>query len=225
MPFIQRYTRAKKRTHRRRNNRARGISRKSSSIVRSAATRIQKRVRGKQTRKKTDSLKLTKRNLEITKRNLEITKRNVEIDNDCAICLAEVQSTDPITSLPCGHRFHTECIQRSLRAGIATCPLCRSVIPNNDYAHLANPTMTYEEALVARNRAQEERRLARQAYNNAVTRTNEYERSNRNRSRRLRGLNSPTYVRLLQAEETADAEVRHAQANIDRYMNTIRQLS
>jgi hypothetical protein len=136
-----------------------------------------------------------------------------------------VQSNDPITYLPCGHRFHTKCIQRSLRAGIATCPLCRSVIPNNDYAHLANPTMTYEEALDARNRAQEERRLARQAYNNAVTRTNEYERSNRNRNRRLRGVNSPTYVRLLQAEETADAEVRHAQANIERYMNTIRQLS
>ena len=221
MPFIQRHTRAKIRMHRRRNNRARGISRKSSSIVRSAATRIQKRVRGKQTRKKTSALMRDK----IDKRNLEIANRNLEIDKECAICLAEVQSTDPITSLPCGHRFHTECIMRSLQSGIAGCPLCRSVIPNNDYAHLANPTMTYEEALLARNRAQEERRLARQAYTNAVARTNEYERSNRNRSRRLRGLNSPTYVRLLQAEETADAEVRHAQANIDRYMNTIRQLS
>lgn len=190
--------------------------RRSFSIVRSAATRIQKRVRGKQTRKKTNALK-------ITKRNLEIYERNSEIDNECAICLAEVQSTDPITSLPCGHRFHTECLQRSLEAGIAVCPLCRSVIPDNDYAHLANPTMTYEEALVARNRAQEERRLATQAYSNAVARTSEYERSNRNR--RLRGLNSPSYVRLLQAEETADAEVRYTQANIDRYMDTIRQLS
>ena len=185
--------------------------RRSSSIVRSAATRIQKRVRGKQTRKKTNALKLDKRNLEIA--------------NECAICLAEVQSTDPITSLPCGHRFHTECIMRSLQAGIAVCPLCRSVIPNNDYAHLANPIMTYEEALLARNRAQEERRLATQAYSNAVARTTAYERSNRNRSRRLRGVNSPTYVRLLQDEETADAEVRYTQANIDRYMDTIRRLS
>jgi len=157
------------------------------------------------------------------KRNLEIANRNLEIDNECAICLAEVKSDDPITSLPCGHRFHTECIQRSLQAGIAGCPLCRSVIPNNDYAHLANPTMTYEEALIARNRAQEERRLATQAYTNAVARTTEYERSNRNR--RLRGLNSPTYVRLLQAEVTADQEVRYTQANIDRYMDTIRRLS
>lgn len=193
--------------------------RRSSSIVRSAATRIQKRVRGKQTRKKTSALMRDKRD----KRNLEIANRNLEIDNECAICLAEVKSDDPITSLPCGHRFHTECIQRSLQAGIAGCPLCRSVIPNNDYAHLANPTMTYEEALIARNRAQEERRLATQAYTNAVARTTEYERSNRNR--RLRGLNSPTYVRLLQAEVTADQEVRYTQANIDRYMDTIRRLS
>ena len=197
------------------------LTRKSVSRKRSAATRIQKQVRGKQTRKKTSALIRDK----IDKRNLEIANRNLEIDKECAICLAEVQSTDPITSLPCGHRFHTECIMRSLQAGIAVCPLCRSVIPNNDYAHLANPTMTYEEALLARNRAQEERRLATQAYSNAVARTSEYERSNRNRSRRLRGVNSPTYVRLLQAEETADAAVRYTQANIDRYMDTIRQLS
>jgi hypothetical protein len=195
--------------------------RRSASTVRSAATRIQKRVRGKQTRKKTSALMRDKRD----KRNLEIANRNLEIDNECAICLAEVQLDDPITSLPCGHRFHSACIMRSLQAGIAVCPLCRSVIPNNDYAHLANPTMTYEEALSARNRAQEERRLATRAYTNAVARTSEYERSNRNRNRRLRGVNSPTYVRLLQAEETADAEVRYTQANIDRYMDTIRRLS
>ena len=193
--------------------------RRSSSVVRSAATRIQKRVRGKQTRKKTSALMRDK----IDKRNLEIANRNLEIDKECAICLAEVQLNDPITSLPCGHRFHTECMMRTLQAGIAVCPLCRSVIPNNDYAHLANPTMTYEEALLARNRAQEERRLARQAYSNAVARTSEYERSNRNR--RLRGLNSPTYVRLLQIEEDAGEKLAQARANVDRYMNTIRQLS
>jgi hypothetical protein len=193
--------------------------RRSASTVRSAATRIQKRVRGKQTRKKTSALMRDKRN----KRNLEIANRNLEITNECAICLAEVLPNDPITSLDCGHRFHTECIMRSMQSGIATCPLCRSIIPNNDYAHLANPTMTYEEALIARNRALEERRLATQAYNNARLRTSDYESSNRIRT--LLGLNSPTYVRLLQAEEAADAEVRQVRANIDRYMDTIRRLS
>jgi hypothetical protein len=193
--------------------------RRSSSIIRSAATRIQKRVRGKQTRKKTSALMRDKRD----KRNLEIANRNLEITNECAICLAEVLPNDPITSLPCGHRFHSECIMRSMQSGIATCPLCRNIIPNNDYAHLANPTMTYEDALIARNRALEERRLATQAYNNARLRTSDYESSNRIRT--LLGLNSPTYVRLLQAEEAADAEVRQVRANLDRYMDTIRRLS
>jgi hypothetical protein len=82
--------------------------------------------------------------------------------------------------------------------------------------------MTYEEALVARSRAQEESRLATQIYSNAAARTREYESSNR--SRRLRGVNSPTYVKLLQAEQTADEQVRQPQANVDRYTDTIRQL-
>ena len=183
--------------------------RRSSSIVRSAATKIQKRVRGKQTRKKTKDLK--------------IAKRNLEISNECAICLDKVLATDAITSLKCGHRFHSDCMQRSLRSGHANCPLCRRVIPNNEYAHLANPNMTYEEALVARSRALEERRLATQAYNNTLTMTSDYERSNR--IRRLLGINSPTYNNLLQTQETAGEELRRTRERVARSVDTIRRLS
>ena len=183
--------------------------RRSSSIVRSAATKIQKRVRGKQTRKKTKALKIAKRNLEIT--------------NECAICIDKVLATDAITSLECGHRFHSDCLQRSLRSGHAKCPLCRTVIPNNEYAHLANPNMTYEEALVARSRALEERRLATQAYNNTLTMTSDYERSNR--IRRLLGINSPTYNNLLQTQENAGEELRRTRERVARSGDTIRRLS
>lgn len=183
--------------------------RRSSSIVRSAATKIQKRVRGKQTRKKTKALK--------------IAKRNLEISNECAICLDKVVATDAITSLKCGDRFHSDCIQRSLRSGIATCPLCRTVIVNNAYAHLANPNMTYEEALLARNRAQEERRLATQAYNNTSSMISDYERSNR--IRRLLGINSPTYNNLLQTQENAGEELRRTRERVARSVDTIRRLS
>ena len=183
--------------------------RRSSSIVRSAATRIQKRVRGKQTRKKTNALK--------------ITKRNLEIDNECAICIDKVLATDAITSLECGHRFHSDCLHRSLRSGHANCAVCRTVIPNNEYAHLANPTMNYDEALVARNQALQERRLATQAYSNAVARTSEYERSNR--IRRLLGINSPTYINLLRNEEDAGEELRRARERVTNSMNAIRRLS
>ena len=183
--------------------------RRSSSIVRSAATKIQKRVRGKQTRKKTKALK--------------IAKRNLEISNECAICIEKVLATDAITSLECGHRFHSECLQRSLRSGHANCPLCRTVIPNNEYAHLANPNMTYEEALVARSRALEERRLATQALTNAAMHTTNYERSNM--IRRLLGINSPTYNNLLQTQENAGEELRRTRERVTNSMNTIRRLS
>lgn len=53
------------------------------------------------------------------------------------------------------------------------------VTPHNPYAYLAPPNMTYEEALVARSQALEERQLATEALNNAVLRTTNYEQSNR----------------------------------------------
>jgi hypothetical protein len=84
--------------------------------------------------------------------------------------------------------------------------------------------MTYEEALVARSRAQEEHRLATQIYSNAKARAKEYELSSRSQRLRGRGVNSSTYIRLLQAEDTADADVIRTQANVDRYTDTIRQL-
>ena len=183
--------------------------RRSSSIVRSAATKIQKRVRGKQTRKKTKALK--------------IAKRNLEIDNECAICIDKVLASDAIESLECGHRFHSDCLQRSLRSGIANCPICRTAVPNNAYAHLANPNMTYEEALLARNRAQEERRIATQAYNNTSSMISDYERSNR--IRRLLGINSPTYNNLLQTQENAGEELRRTRERVARSVDTIRRLS
>jgi len=183
--------------------------RRSSSIVRSAATKIQKRVRGKQTRKKAKALK--------------IAKRNLEISNECAICLDKVLSTDAITSLECGHRFHSDCLVNSLRSGHPNCPLCRTVIPNNPYAHLAHPNISYEEALIARNHALEERRLATQAYNNTLSMTSDYERSNR--IRRLLGINSPTYINLLRNEEDAGEELRRTRERVTNSMNVIRHLS
>jgi hypothetical protein len=184
--------------------------RSSSSRKRSAATRIQKRVRGKQTRKRHS-------------RSIKQIYANLEKTNECAICHDPMRKDEAITRLGCTHRFHAECLQRSLRSGHASCPLCRTVIPNNEYAHLANPTMTYEEAIVARNQALEERRLATQALINAQERTNNYERSNRNR--RLRGVNSPTYIRLLRTEEEASEELTRARERVTNSMRIISSLA
>jgi hypothetical protein len=186
-------------------------TRRSSSRKRSAATRIQKRVRGKQTRKRHS-------------RSIKQIYANLEKTNECAICHDPMTKDEAITRLGCTHRFHAECIQRSLRSGHASCPLCRTVIPNNAHAHLANPNITYEQALVNRNRALEERRLATQALTNAAFNTFNYEESNR-RSRRLRGINSSTYNRLLQIEEDAREELRQARERVTNSMRIISSLA
>jgi hypothetical protein len=186
-------------------------TRRSSSRKRSAATRIQKRVRGKQTRKRHS-------------RSIKQIYANLEKTNECAICHDPMTKDEAITRLGCTHRFHAECIQRSLRSGHASCPLCRTVIPNNAHAHLANPNITYEQALNNRNQALEERRLATQALTNAAFNTFNYEESNR-RSRRLRSINSATYNRLLQIEEDAREELRQARERVTNSMNILRSLA
>ena len=84
---------------------------------RSAARRIQTRVRGKQTRKnlspKTDII-------------VERIKTNIELSKQCPICNEKL--IEGVRVLRCGHRFHNECIENALRAGYNNCPLCRTPI-------------------------------------------------------------------------------------------------
>ena len=84
---------------------------------RSAATRIQTRVRGKQTRKKLSPK---------TEIILERIKTNIELSKQCPICSEPL--TQDIRVLRCGHRFHNECIENGIRAGITRCGLCRTPI-------------------------------------------------------------------------------------------------
>ena len=94
--------------------------RKRAKILRkerSAATRIQTRVRGKQTRKKLSPK---------TEIILERIKTNIELSKQCPICNEEL--TQDVRVLRCGHRFHNECIENALHAGYNNCPLCRTPI-------------------------------------------------------------------------------------------------
>ena len=84
---------------------------------RSAATRIQTRVRGKQTRKKLSPK---------TEIILERIKTNIELSKQCPICSEPL--TQDIRVLRCGHRFHNECIENAIHAGYNNCPLCRRPI-------------------------------------------------------------------------------------------------
>jgi hypothetical protein len=110
--------------------------RRSSSRLRSsAAKKIQKRIRGTQTRKQVTKLKETKlkatRKIQSRVRGKQTRKKF--INNNCPICLEPMIENVRITS-PCGHKFHSNCIIRSLTATRGTCPLCRTVVTNIPYS-------------------------------------------------------------------------------------------
>jgi len=46
----------------------------------------------------------------------------------CSVCLSDFTPGDPLRLLPCGHRFHVECIDRWLRSKSVNCPLCNQSI-------------------------------------------------------------------------------------------------
>jgi hypothetical protein len=112
--------------------------RRSSSRLRSsAAKKIQKRIRGKQTRKQVTKLKAS-RKIQTnyrgfkTRKVINREKNTVLTINDCPICL-EPLTTDVRIALPCGHRFHKDCIRRSLTSTGGRCPKCRAVVTNIPY--------------------------------------------------------------------------------------------
>ena len=44
----------------------------------------------------------------------------------CVICLSEFDDGDSITTLPCGHDYHTECIKPWLLKRSSKCPICKA---------------------------------------------------------------------------------------------------
>lgn len=54
-----------------------------------------------------------------------------KLDGICSICRNEYNSLDEITELPCGHKFHKDCLNRWLSNHI-TCPICRCSIRDSN---------------------------------------------------------------------------------------------
>ena len=109
--------------------------RRSSSRRRSSAVKkIQQRFRNKQTRKQRSKASRqiqTRVRGKISRKLINRVKENMETDIDCPICLHPMTKTDKVaTLLPCGHRFHTQCIRDALASTGGLCPFCKSTVTN-----------------------------------------------------------------------------------------------
>ena len=121
-------------------------TRRSSRLRSSAAKKIQKRFRGKQTRKQVTKLKASRKiqsrvRGKQTRKVINRQQNTSTTINDCSICF-EPLTNDPLTNdvrnhvriaLPCGHRFHRDCIIQSLTSTGGRCPKCRAVVTNINY--------------------------------------------------------------------------------------------
>jgi hypothetical protein len=122
--------------------------RRSSSRLRSsAAKKIQKRIRGTQTRKQVNKLRASRKiqsrvRGKQTRKVINREKNTVLTINECPICL-EPLTTDVRIALPCGHRFHEECIRRSLTSTSGKCPKCRTVVTNIPYVPEGRANRTF----------------------------------------------------------------------------------
>ena len=108
-------------------------TRSSSRLRSSAAKKIQKRFKSKKRLRSKASRKIqTNYRGFKTRKVINREKNTVLTINDCPICL-EPLTTDVRIALPCGHRFHKDCIIQSLTSTGGRCPKCRAVVINIPY--------------------------------------------------------------------------------------------
>jgi hypothetical protein len=107
--------------------------RRSSRLRSSAAKKIQKQFRSRKRQRSKASRKIqSKVRGKQTRKVINREKNTITTVHDCPICF-EPMTKDVRIALPCGHRFHEDCIRRSLTSTNGTCPKCRTVVTNIPY--------------------------------------------------------------------------------------------
>lgn len=71
-----------------------------------------------------------------SKKLIKRIQDNIATDINCPVCLEPLKSLDPLkpmtvaTALPCGHRFHKDCIEYGLRTTKKKCLVCKTHVTN-----------------------------------------------------------------------------------------------
>jgi hypothetical protein len=118
-------------------------TRRSSRLRSSAARKIQKQFRSKKRKRSKASRKIQSRvRGRQTRKVINREKNTSTTVHDCPICF-EPMTKDVRIALPCGHRFHEDCIRRSLVSTNGTCPKCRAVVTNIPYVPEGRANRTF----------------------------------------------------------------------------------
>ena len=56
----------------------------------------------------------------------EMTKRQADDHGSCSVCLEAYKVGESVTTTPCGHKFHLDCLLHWIDEDKITCPLCRA---------------------------------------------------------------------------------------------------
>jgi len=117
--------------------------RRSSRLRSSAAKKIQKRFRSRKRQRSKASRKIqSKVRGKQTRKVINREKNTSTTVHDCSICF-EPLINDVRIALPCGHRFHKDCITRSLTSTSGRCPNCRGVVTNIPYVPEGRANRTF----------------------------------------------------------------------------------
>jgi hypothetical protein len=118
-------------------------TRRSSRLRSSAARKIQKQFRSRKRKRSKASRKIQSRvRGRQTRKVINREKNTSTTVDDCSICL-EPLTKDVRIALPCGHRYHDDCIRRSLTSTGGRCPRCRAVVTNIPYVPEGRANRTF----------------------------------------------------------------------------------
>ena len=58
---------------------------------------------------------------------ITIHSKESDAPSDCNVCISEFEDGESLRRLPCGHKFHKDCVDTWLEANI-TCPVCKKYL-------------------------------------------------------------------------------------------------